>query len=134
MSKESERRKIVKKKKPCEKGDNEKKDQIEKEMLEKMKAKSDEKSVKGEEDERERATEKHFFFFLRIEQERDQNGRIPKKKGRKSRMKKRRKMEKQKKGGHMETHQKDTCFKNQMVLKKRGDTELDNSKYFFFQN
>ena len=35
-------------------------------------------------------------FFLRIEQESDSNGRIPTKKRRKSRMKKRKKMEKQK--------------------------------------
>ena len=36
--------------------------------------------MKGKEDERKRATEKHFFsfFFLRIEQEGDQNGRFQK--------------------------------------------------------
>ena len=53
-------------------------DQIEKEMLKQMKAKSDEKSMKGKEDERKRATEKHKYIFLRIEQESDQNGRFQK--------------------------------------------------------
>ena len=63
MSKESERRKNFKKRKPQEKGDTEKRDQIEKEMLKQMKAKSDEKSMKGEEDERKRATEKTQEIF-----------------------------------------------------------------------
>ena len=35
-----------------------------KEMLEQMKAKSDEKRMKSEEDERKRATEKHTYMFL----------------------------------------------------------------------
>ena len=67
-----------KKKKPKEKGDTEKMDQIEKEMLKQMKAKSDEKNMKGKEDERKRATEKHKYIFLRIEQESDQNGKFQK--------------------------------------------------------
>ena len=80
MSKESEKRNKFskKKKKPKEKGDTEKMDQIEKEMLKQMKAKSDEKNMKGKEDERKRATEKHKYIFLRIEQESDQNGKFPK--------------------------------------------------------
>ena len=73
-------------------------------MLKQMKAKSDEKSMKGKEDERKRATENTNIFFLRIEQESDQSGRFTKKRG-KSRMTKRRKMKKQKKGRHLEKHQ-----------------------------
>ena len=38
-------------------------DQIEKEMLEQMKAKSDEKRMKAKEDERKRATEKYRYIF-----------------------------------------------------------------------
>ena len=66
------------KKKPQEKGDTEKRDQIDKEMLKQMKAKSDENRMKGKEDERKGATEKHKYNFLRIEQESDQNGRFQK--------------------------------------------------------
>ena len=55
--------KISTKKKPKEKGDTEKRYQIEKEMLKLMKAKDDEKSMKGKEDERKRATEKHKDIF-----------------------------------------------------------------------
>ena len=81
--------------------------------------------MKGKEDERERATEKHIFF-LRIEQESDQNGRIPKNKGRKTRMKKKKKMEKQKKrktlGKNINNH---IFFKNQMVSKKEEIQNLN---------
>ena len=104
VSKESEKRKKFQKKKPKEKGDNEKRDQIEKEMLKQMKAKSDEKRMKGEEDERKRATENTNFFFLRTEQESDRSGRFTKKRG-KSRMTRRRKMKKQRIGRHLEKHQ-----------------------------
>ena len=45
------RKENPKTKKPKEKGDTEKMNQIEKEMLKQMKAKSDEKSMKGKEDE-----------------------------------------------------------------------------------
>ena len=52
---------IFKNKEAKRKGDTEKMNQIEKEMLKQMKAKSDEKSMKGKEDERKRATEKHKY-------------------------------------------------------------------------
>ena len=39
-----------------------KRDQIEKEVVQQMKAKSDENRMKGKADERERATEKHHIF------------------------------------------------------------------------
>ena len=70
-----------------------------------MKAKSDEKSTKGKEDERKRATEKHKYILWEVN-------------------KKVIKMENSKKGRHLEKLQKWSFFKNQMVSKKRGDTEL----------
>ena len=51
------------KKKPQEKGDTEKMDQIEKEMLKQMKAKSDEKSMKGKEDEKKERLKNTSIFF-----------------------------------------------------------------------
>ena len=66
-------------------------------MLKQMKAKSDGKN-ESKEGERKRATEKYkYFFFLRIEQGSDKNGRFQKEE-----IEKRRQMEK---GRHLEQHQ-----------------------------
>ena len=96
-------------------------DQIEKEMLKQMRAKSDENRMKGEEDERKRATEKHkYVFFLRIEQASDQSGRFLKKKRRTSRMKKKKKNgERQKKGRHLENINSGIFFRKSNGVKKK---------------
>ena len=51
------------KKKSKEKGDTEKMDQIEKEMFIQMKAKSDEKNMKGKEDEKKERLKNTSIFF-----------------------------------------------------------------------
>ena len=88
-----------------------------KEMLEQMKAKGDENRMKGKEDERKRAIEKHFFFW-RIEQESDSNGRFQKEGTKIENEKKKKNGETENKEDIWKNINNDIFFKNQMVSKK----------------
>ena len=74
-------------------------------MSKQVKAKSDEKSIKSKEDERKRATEKHKIYFLRFEQENDQNGKFQKRDEDRE-LKQEEKWRNRKKGRHLEKLQK----------------------------
>ena len=105
-----------------------------------MKAKSDENRMKGKEDERKRATEKTLLLFLRIEQEGDQNRRFQKEEM-KIENEKEEKWRNRRKEDTWKNINNDIFLKNQMVSKKRGDTELEcktgvkhNSKQYTFEH
>ena len=81
--------------------------------------------MKGKEDERKRATEKHNFFW-RIEQESDQNGRFQKEQTKNENEKKKEETWRNRKRKTLGKNvNNDIFFKNQMVSKKEEIQNLN---------